>query len=89
MINILPLISIISIACLGISVIRTYHLMRKILRLVKKNDYEKWKFLMSSSIPLLNDLIGEKSVIWINEVRFDKFVRDGNYLNDPELERCV
>ena len=63
--------------------------MRKILSLVKKIDYEKWNFLTSSSIPLLNDMIGEKSVIWVNLVRFEKFVRGGEYFNDPKLEKYV
>ena len=83
------LIPLISFFCFFIGVLRTYYLMRKILSLVKEIDYEKWNFLMSSSIPFLNNLIGEKSVIWVNSVRFGKFVRGGEYFNDPQLERYV
>jgi len=69
--------------------IRTYGLARKILRLIKKIDYEKWQFLMSSSIPILNSLISEDSGFWVNTSRFGKFIKERNNLNDMELKKQI
>lgn len=83
------LITIVPFVFFSASVILIFFLMKKILSLVKKNEPEKWEFMMSSSNSFWNDLIGEDSAIWVNSRRFDKFIRNGDYFGDSSLERCV
>jgi len=66
---------------------RGYKLTRITLELIKNIDYEKWEYLMSSSNPLVNGLMG--SVLQVNSRRFGKFLREGNHYNSPELEKYM
>ena len=83
------LIFIVPFMCFLVSVMLIFFLMKKILSLVKKIDYETWDFLMSSSNSFWNDLIGEHSPVWVNSRRFGEFIKDGDYFNDSDLEKSV
>ena len=90
--NKLPLISLMpficSFVCFFIIAMRGYFLVRKLLSLVKRNDYEMWGYLTSASLPLVKYLVRE-NFIWYNPHRFDKFVRSGEFFNDSELEKYI
>ena len=73
----------------AIILIPTFLTAKKIMRLLKKLDYEKWEYLTSSLRPFINLPYGDHSSYWVNSGRFYTFIRGGDYCSDPELERCV
>jgi len=82
------LIIMIPFAIFLIFVFRGYFLTRKVLALVKNINHDKWLFLTTSSLPVIKHLFTE-NFIWVNSVRFNKFIKSGEYLNNPGLEKQI
>jgi hypothetical protein len=72
----------------SIFTLKGYFSTRKILAMIKIIDYDKWLFLTSSSLPVIKHLFTE-NCLWVNSVRFNKFIKLGEYLNNPELEKQI
>ena len=54
-------------------------LIKDILELMKDIYYQKYKHLTSSSFPILG------GVMLVSPYRFNKFIKEGNYYDHPEL----
>jgi len=65
--------------------IRNYFITKKTLVLIKKENHEKWVYLTSFSyVPKII-----KSAIWINPIRYRKFVKSQDYLNSSQIQHYV
>lgn len=80
---------VISFITFSISIIFIRKTKKDILRKIKVLDYSKWRYITSFSSPLLNRL---KGLIWLNPLRFARFMKSANHFNSHEIsilrEKC-
>jgi hypothetical protein len=54
-----------------------------ILDRTKEIDHDKWLYLISFQNSLINKF---KRILWVNPLRFERFIKSDSFLNDIKLE---
>ena len=68
--------------------LKAYWLTCEILALLERTDYEKMLYLTSSSLPILKHVVGG-SFIWVNPIRFNKFIKTKDASRQEDIETLV